>query len=152
MKQLVSLLLLLVIAVTGFAQTKEKKHSTSKAEQELLKVNREYDEALVRGDAAALNRIYGDEFTYTSTDGEVLDKAQQVELIRSGGLKIESGASESVKVRLYGNTAVVLGYFKAKGQFKGQAFDSTERYTSVWVKRGGRWQLVAEQGTLVPKP
>jgi ketosteroid isomerase-like protein len=142
--------MLVAAASTVFAQTAGKRSPTAGSERELLKVNREYDAALVGGDTAALGRIYGDEFTYTSTGGEVLNKAQQIELLRSGALKIESGASESVEVRLYGDTALVLGYFKAKGKFKGQAFDSTERYISVWVKRGGRWQLVAEQGTSVP--
>lgn len=138
-------------AGTVFAQTGGKREPAAGAERELLKANREYDDALVGGDTAALGRIYGDEFTYTSTGGEVLNKAQQIELLRSGALKIESGSSEGVEVRRYGDTALVLGYFKAKGQFKGQAFDSTERYISVWVKRGGRWQLVAEQGTAVPR-
>jgi ketosteroid isomerase-like protein len=148
---IVSLLLLLTAASPVFAQTKSKKNSTAGAERELLEVNREYDEALVRGDTRALELIFGDEFIYTSTSGEILNKAQQLELVRSGALKIESGASEEVQVRLYGNMALVIGRFKARGQYKGQAFDSTERYTSVWVKRGGRWRLVAEQGTLVPK-
>ena len=151
MKQSLSLLLLLVATTTVYSQATSKRHPAVSAEEELLKVNQEYDAALVKGDAAALGRIYGDEFTYTSTGGEVLNKAQQIELIRSGALKIESGSSEGVEVRLYGNTALVLGYFKAKGQFKGQPFGSTERYTSVWVKRGERWRLVAEQGTSVPK-
>jgi ketosteroid isomerase-like protein len=133
-----------------FAQSGAKKQ-TSVAEQELLKINKEYDEALVRGDIATLERIFGDEFVYTSISGEVVNKPQQLELIRSGAMKIASGASEDVQVRPYGNIALVIGSFIAKGQFNGQAFDSTERYTSVWVKRGGRWQLIAEQGTLVPK-
>lgn len=152
MKQFIaSLFLLLAASSVVFAQTKGKKDSAMGAERELLKVNKEYDEGLVRGDTSALDRIFGEEFIYTSTSGEVVNKSQQLELIRSGQMKIESGASDNVQVRFYGNMALVIGSFKAKGQFKGQAFDSTERYTSVWVKRGGRWQLIAEQGTLVPK-
>jgi ketosteroid isomerase-like protein len=148
---IVSLFILLVTVSLVFAQARAKKEPTIEAEQELLKINKEYDEALVRGDTAALERIFGEEFIYTSTSGEVLNKPQQLELFRSGAMKIASGASDDVQVRLYGNIALVIGSFIAKGQFKGQPFDSTERYTSVWVKRGGRWQLIAEQGTLVPK-
>ena len=152
MKQFIASLFLLLAATSVVcAQTKGKKDSALRAEQELLKVNKEYDEALVRGDTLALDRIFGEEFIYTSTSGEVVNKSQQLELIRSGQMKIEAGASDDVQVRLYGSMALVIGSFKAKGQFKGQAFDSTERYTSVWVKRGGRWQLIAEQGTLVAK-
>ena len=150
-KFIASFLIILVTVSIVFAQAPAKKQ-TIDAKQELLKINKEYDEALVRGDIAALERIFGDEFIYTSTSGEVVNKPQQLELIRSGAMKISSGASDDVQVRPYGNIGLVIGSFIAKGQFKGQAFDSTERYTSVWVKRGGRWQLIAEQGTLVPKP
>lgn len=144
------LLLLVVFAVT--AQTESGTSPPKRVEQELLQVNKTYDEALVRSDIAALERIFAEEFIYISTSGSVANRAQQIELIRSGALKIDSGASDDVHVRLYGETALVFGSFKAKGQFNGQAFDSIERYTSVWVKRSGRWQLVAEQGTLVSSP
>ncbi|MGI8838784.1 MAG: nuclear transport factor 2 family protein [Pyrinomonadaceae bacterium] len=149
-KFIVSVLIIVVTVSMVFAQARAKKQ-TNDVEQQLLKINKEYDEALVRGDIAALERIFGDEFIYTSTSGEVVNKPQQLELIRSGALKIASGASDDVQVRPYGNIALVIGSFIAKGEFKGKTFDSTERYTSVWLKRGGRWQLIAEQGTLVPK-
>lgn len=68
MKQfIVSLLLLLTATSILVAQTKGKQNSTAGAEPELLKVNKEYDEALVRGDTSALDRIFGKEFIYTST-------------------------------------------------------------------------------------
>jgi ketosteroid isomerase-like protein len=142
---------MLVTVSTVFTQSGTKKKPTVDVKQDLLRVNKEYDEALVRGDAVALERIFGEEFVYTSTSGEVLNKSQQLEQIKSGALKIASGTSEGVQVRLYGNIALMLGSFIANGQFRGQAFDSTERYTSIWVKRAGRWQLIAEQGTLVPR-
>jgi ketosteroid isomerase-like protein len=145
------LVILLVSVSVVFAQAPARKAQAIEDERELLKINKEYDEALVRGDLAALELLFGDEFIYTSTSGDVVNKSQQLALVRSGAMQIASGSSDDVQVRLYGSIALVLGSFIAKGQFKGQAFDSTERYTSVWVKRGGRWQLIAEQGTLVRK-
>jgi ketosteroid isomerase-like protein len=118
-------------------------------EQQLLKANQEYDEALVRGDAAALDRIYSEEFIYTTPAGEVRDKAQQLNFTRSGDLKLESGRSDEVRIRVYGNTAVMTGRFTARGKFRERSIDVRERYTAVWVKRRGRWQLVAEQGNFI---
>ena len=133
-----------------FGQTNSRKGNTnSGTEQELLKRNKEYDEALVREDASALDRIFADEFIYTSTTGELINKAQQLAAIKSGDLKIEYGNSDEVRVRVYGNIAVMTGRFIAKGEYKGKEFDAPERYTAVWAKRQGRWQLVAEQGTRV---
>jgi ketosteroid isomerase-like protein len=70
-------------------------------------------------------------------------------LTRLGDLKFESAKSSDVKVRVYGKTAVMTGRFNAKGTFKGKTIDVRERYTAVWVKQNGRWQLVAEQGNFI---
>ena len=151
MKQILVIAVLLITATPFvFGQTKSRKGNTdSGTEQELLKRNKEYDEALVQEDASALDRIFADEFIYTSTTGELINKGQQLEAIKSGDLKIEYGKSDEVRVRVYGNTAVMTGRFIAKGAYKGKVFEAPERYTTVWVKRQRRWQLVAEQGTRV---
>ena len=129
--------------------TSAKTNQNNKTEQELLKANQEYDTALLRGDAAALDRLYADEFVYTNPDGEIRDKAQQLAFTRSGDLKFQSAQSSDVKVRVYGKTAVMTGRFNAKGTFKGENIDVRERYTAVWVKQNGRWRLVAEQGNFI---
>lgn len=120
--------------------------NVAKAEVELEKLNREYDEALVRGNVDTLDRLYAEEFVYTTFDGSVRTKAEQLAFTRSGDLKLESGKSDDVRIRVYGSTAVMTGRFRAKGTFKGTRLEVKERYTAVWVRRKGRWRLVAEQG------
>jgi ketosteroid isomerase-like protein len=143
MKLFVAAALLLTIASVAFGQ------STKKSEGELVKLNLEYDQALVRSDAKVLDRLYSEEFIYTTPDGEVRNKAQQLAFTRSGNLRLEAGQSDEVKVRVYGNTAVMTGRFTAKGKFIDKNIDIRERYTAVWVKRRGRWRLVAEQGNRI---
>ncbi|HKV35093.1 MAG TPA: nuclear transport factor 2 family protein [Pyrinomonadaceae bacterium] len=135
--------LLLTITPVAFSQTSKK------TERELIEANREYDEALVRGDVTILERLYSEEFVYTTPDGEVRDKAQQLAFMRTGDLRLESGQSDDVRVRIYGNTAVMTGRFTATGKFRDKSIDIRERYTAVWVKKAGRWRLVAEQGNLI---
>lgn len=147
---LLASLMLALGTSTALAQGNDENLSAGEeAVMEVLTLHKVYSDALIEGDTATLGELYADDFTYTSTDGVVLDKAQQIELFRSGRLEIESGASESVEVRVYGGTGVVTGYFRAQGQSEGQPFNSTERFLSVWVKGGQRWQLVAEQATEV---
>lgn len=81
-----SLIILFAAVATVFAQGSDKKSPTSKAERDLLEANKRYDEALVSGDVEALERIYGDEFTFTNPSGDVLNKSQNIELFRSGAL------------------------------------------------------------------
>ncbi|MBA3715387.1 MAG: nuclear transport factor 2 family protein [Pyrinomonadaceae bacterium] len=47
-------------------------------------------------------------------------------------------------MRVYGDAAVVTGRWASKGTRKGKTFDDNERYTTVYVKRDGRWQIVSD--------
>jgi ketosteroid isomerase-like protein len=142
-------LLFAIVALLLPAASATPGQTSGKTEQELLKANQAYDDALVRGDVAALDRLYSDEFVYTTPDGEVRDKARQLAFTGSGDLRLESGRSDDVKVRVYGDTAVMTGRFTAKGKFKDRVIDIRERYTAVWVRRRGTWRLVAEQGNFI---
>ena len=122
----------------------------SDPEKTLRATNDAYNKALIDGDVVALEKIFADEFVYTSTGGEVVDRAAQLEQFRANTLDIVSGTGSDEKVQIHGKTGIVVGRFDAKGTFAGKSFDSTERYTSVWIVRDDRWQLLAEQGTLVP--
>jgi hypothetical protein len=124
----------------------------SQTVQELLKANRGYDEALVRGDSATLDEIFAEEYIYTTFDGTVRDKTEQLTSIKSGDMQFDFGKSDDVRIRIYQETAVITGRFTAKGTFRGKNIDIRERYTSVWVKQEGRWMLVAEQGNEIKKP
>jgi ketosteroid isomerase-like protein len=58
---------------------------------------------------------------------------------------------EDLRVRVYGETAVITAQARSKGTFKGQAFSTHERSTSVYVKKDGHWQCVLTQLTPIAK-
>jgi ketosteroid isomerase-like protein len=122
--------------------------ASSQAERELLQANEQYDRAIMGADVAALERIFADEFIYTNPKAEVLDKKQQIAALSSADFKLTEAASDDVRIRVYGNTAVMTGRFTAKTESGGKSEMIEERYTAVWVRRDGRWELVAEQGNL----
>jgi ketosteroid isomerase-like protein len=68
----------------------------------------------------------------------------------SGSLKYESLKFDEIKVHAYGDTAVVTGRSTATGKDNGKEFAGQFRYTRVYVKRQGRWQIVATQATRIP--
>ena len=55
--------------------------------------------------------------------------------------------SDELQVRVYGETAVVIGRWEARGVNAGYAFDYVARYVSVWAWRDSRWQMVSDQST-----
>jgi ketosteroid isomerase-like protein len=54
-------------------------------------------------------------------------------------------AFSSTKVRLHGNTAVVIGAYHERGTSGGKPYDYRDRFTDVWMKLGGKWQVIASQ-------
>jgi ketosteroid isomerase-like protein len=75
------------------------------------------------------------------------DKAQDKTDLSSGDLKFESMELSDLNVHVYGNTAVAAGTNTLKGTYKGQDISGKYRFTDTWVKRNGKWQVVASQST-----
>src|SRR5262249_3620176 len=75
--------------------------------------------------------------------GTVRTKPQVLLDFTSGDLKFQSITTDEVQVRVYENTAVETGLSTMVGQDKGQTVPHDTRFTRVWVKQQGHWQLVA---------
>jgi glyoxylase-like metal-dependent hydrolase (beta-lactamase superfamily II) len=113
----------------------------------IRRVLEEWLDALRRADTAALQRIIPEDYSITVEDGRVLNRDQDLAPIKSGRLRFQSMKTDSVRVRIFGDAAVVtgIGSYSAIVGTKMSAF--RERFTDVYVKRGGKWQPVASHST-----
>jgi len=127
--------------VFGQARSKSRSVQTAGPEVELKKLEGEWFEALVKGDAETLRRILADDFTALNDDGSFTDKAQTSDI----SVKLDEIKSDEFKLRLRGNTAVVTG----RATFiRNQKPLRQSNYTEVWVRKAGpagrpRWQAVS---------
>ena len=121
-------------------------------EQTLMKIERDATAALVKRDAAGFGRIFAEDAILTSPDGTVQTKAQLLADVKSGDLAIESSDISDMKVRVYGDAAVVTYSTTDKGKYKAQDVSGRYRWTDVFVRRGGTWQVVTSQGTPIQPP
>ena len=82
-----------------------------------------------------------------------MNKTEDLATYKDRKSKIESAETTDQKVRVIGNNAAIeTGTFRVKGTDKdGKPFDETERYTTTWVWRGGRWQIVADHTSEIKK-
>ncbi len=128
-------------------------------EQELLKLERDWLDAYTKRDVAAMERIEADDFMITFTDGAMKTKADEIASLKgpapAGTPPIFMTAD--TKVRVYGDTAVLTGKVMIKGTYgegskKGEEYNLQYRYTDVYVKRNGRWQVVAAHLTGLASP
>jgi len=145
MKQLLPCLLILS-ALTATAQTGAKdKDAVVAAEKARFA-------ALVAKDYAALDQLSGDELLYQHSNGDVDNKTSFIQSINDGKRSYDAITPDSSAVRIYGNTAVVNGICSYRQRYAdGKPNNSQLRYSSVWVKRSRRWQLVNWQAHKIDK-
>jgi len=82
----------------------------------------------------------------------VENRAQYLENRKTRRVDFESLVPDEIKVRVYGDTAIVTGRSTAKGKDQYGKMDEQRRCTRVLVRRDGRWQFVHFQGTPISNP
>lgn len=115
-------------------------------EQILTKMERDWADAILKKDFVTIERILAEDFIFTGSDGKALTRNQINEDLRSGEWSPESITYENLKVRVYGDTAVVTLLQNEISKTKGKDSSGRFRFMDVFVKRNGLWQIVAEQG------
>ncbi len=113
---------------------------------EILALEDRRIEAMVKGDAQALEEILADDLIYTHTTARLDTKASFIDAVKTGKSNYKSVDRKDVEVRDLGDTAVVTGH--AKFHVGDNKFEA--RFIDVYAKRNGAWQMVAWQSTRVP--
>ena len=121
-------------------------------EQRLRKAVEEWAAAELRADTAFLERTLADDFIGIGPRGFMLSKEEWIQRHRSGDLKYQSLSVDDVKVRVYGDAAIVTGSESQKAKYRDQDVPGQFRTTLVWVKQSGRWLLAGLQLSPIAGP
>jgi len=139
----------------GLRQREESPLNTLKnpeeMEEELLKLEEQFAEAILKNDSEAIGRFVTDDWIIIDADGGIIDKERFLGVINSGALTHEMMESDDMRVRVYGDSAVVTALTRTKGKFMGQEFSTEERATDFFVRLDGQWQYVLTQLTRFTK-
>ena len=101
-------------------------------------------------DVHALEEILADDLSYTHSTGRLESKAEFISSLTSGRTKYKSIERDDIKVRHYGDTAVVTGSAKFYVNANDQDIKFQVRFTDVYAKRDDVWRMVAWQSTKLP--
>lgn len=123
----------------------------SQIEKQIKDLETQWNDAALNHDAATMNRILAQDVIDTSSTGRVQGKAEDLADLKLGEPKLESSSVDDMKVRVYGNVAVVNGHYVQKGTYKGKDISGEGRFTDVFVRRQGHWECVSTQGTPIVK-
>lgn len=126
----------------------------TKTEAELMQLERDIGDANIKRDKAFFERIEAEEFLFTDSGGGITTKAEDVASLDkpSGEFMLVSYLVDEMKVFDYGKTAVVTGRTTTVSRGNGRDITNKSRFTDVFVKRIGRWQLVAGHSSRIREP
>jgi hypothetical protein len=152
------ILMLVLVFVCSYHQTAQAENADSNGavaesapsvanrnEKELMETEDKWLEAGIRGDAGTAALLLAEDYQGMTPTGSVEDKSQFVASVRAGALRADSYHQDERYVRILGETAVSTGRLSLKQQ---DGFTQT-RYTRVYVRRQGHWQLFVMQTTRI---
>jgi ketosteroid isomerase-like protein len=113
------------------------------AEQEVARLADAWATAELRGDTAFLERTLADDFIGVGPLGFMLNKQEWLTRHQSGDLKYNALDLDEVTVRVYGETAVVIGRQVQSAAYRGNPIKAELRTTLVLVHQQGQWRLAS---------
>ena len=139
---LFSIFLTLSVFQQSFGQNK------TKTEQQFFDLETNWMNAWKNKDEATARKIISDDFALTSglTTGELVYKETWIDHAMHG-FDCQSFGFDSIKVRTYGNTAVLNVWYHQVATINGKDWSGNALLTDVWVKKNGEWQVVARATT-----
>jgi ketosteroid isomerase-like protein len=120
------------------------------AEEQLKKLEQDWAEAYVKRDNAFMQRVTSDDFAFIGPDGNMVGKTEYVKSIE-GDTVFTAFKIDELKVRVYGDAAVVLGLATITAKTKGEDESGRYSFTDVFVKMKGEWKAVSGHVTPVAK-
>jgi len=111
----------------------------------LLRLEDDWASGLVKRDRVTFERLLADGFVYTEDD-QMMDRTTVLTSVVAGSDTVVAARNEGMVVHRYGPvTSVVTGWLIIGGRGATGEFNRRYRFTDTWVKRAGRWQIVAAQ-------
>jgi ketosteroid isomerase-like protein len=155
----ISLVVALTLAEPGLMRAAAQKRkmtqtkTTSAIEQMIISLEGDIFTAIKNRDTAALSRILADDFVYRTATGDEFDRAAFLQNIAAMPYRILDVQGEHLKVKVYGDTAVLTGVQKARVRDdKNNEVISTVAFTDVFVRRRRQWVMALAFGVELPTP
>jgi ketosteroid isomerase-like protein len=145
---------LLMVASGGPALTAQtaaqSKHTSEVRELERLEIV--WNQAQERGDAKVLAGLWSDDLEVAVPRMPVMTKAEALKFARSGRMKFLRYVTSQIRVRVYGDAAVVTGRLQRTRMMNGREISDDWRFTKVYVRKGQKWLVVAFHASQAAQP
>jgi ketosteroid isomerase-like protein len=135
-----------VLAVTiiaiGLLPTTGSPQSTSEGNN-VLSLEKKWTEAYRNRNISLLSSLLAEDFVITVEDGNTYGKEGYITHSADSSVHVEVAEQTDMHVRTHANTVVITGAYHERGTSKGKPYEYHDRFTDVWMKSDGRWQVIA---------
>ena len=114
---------------------------------EFARITKDFAHAIRDNDASGIAEFLSQDWVLVTPEVGPVTRLQFLQAIESGILRHETMEIEVVRVKIYGDTALVTGRGKNTGTFKGEPIKADEWTTDVYRRADDRWQCVLTQLT-----
>ena len=138
---------LLASCPTLWAQEKDKSDVAAVRALEI-----KWTESYKQHNIEILSSLLADDFIITIEDGSVYSKAGYITHSADPATHVEVAELSDLKVRVHADTAIVTGAYHERGESSGKRYEYHDRFTDVWMKTAGKWQVVGSHYATPYKP
>ncbi|HMQ02497.1 MAG TPA: nuclear transport factor 2 family protein [Pyrinomonadaceae bacterium] len=147
-----AILLVFLFSVAAVSAQQKVTEAEMKIGREIMETITTWADAVRDRDAKRLDAILAEDAVITTLDGKVRGKAEEMEAMKPDqNLRASAVTNEDVGVKVFGEVGVVTALTRMKFVSNGAESNIAMRYTAVFVKRDGRWQIVALQTARAPQ-
>ena len=137
--------LILCGSLATFAQNVQPSRALGEGRDraELAELENVWNQAHLRGDAEALDRLWADDLEVAVPQMPVFKKAELMAFVRTGRMRFSRYETSDLHIRPYGSTAVVTGRLQRRRTLGDRELDDDWRFTKIYVRGGDGWRVVA---------
>ena len=133
-----------VILLLGLSSIAVGQYKKGSVEDQLIQLDKKWTFAELKGDKKAAGALVAADYVGTTMRGEFENRTQYLASVVPNADMVKS---DDYKVTIYGNMAVMTHRGTVEGVRNIQF-----RSTHVWMKRRGKWQIVAHHGSQIEPP
>lgn len=116
----------------------------------VIELDRKRMTAMAQKDIATLNEVIADDLIYTHSSARLDTKQSLIGNMEKGSTVYTSVVPSDVKAQDFGDAVVLTGTCRISVNSGGNAMSFGVRFTDVYARRGGKWQMVTWQSTRIP--
>ncbi|MGE5323945.1 MAG: nuclear transport factor 2 family protein [Actinomycetota bacterium] len=111
----------------------------------ILRLEQQWTDAYREHSVSVLTSLLAPDFTVTVESGRTFGRIGYMSHAVDASVQVAVAEQSDLRVHLHGNVAVVTGSYREVGTALGKPYQYVDRFTDIWMKSAGRWQLIASQ-------